>query len=273
MQREFERTYATYGGKSTRHFVIRCGACKRREEFPVNAMRCNIADDSREQRMAENKFKRAGWEVSNRRPADDRCPDCRKHKENPMANTHAQQTNSKPNGADHDPDPVYVPPPPEAHFPNYDQKGYINIALQQHYESPVAGYKSGWTDSRVAADLGYPVEWVAEIRENMFGPVADNPEIRAVVDEARAFCARVDEKHALMQRFGADMDAKLKAIDDVVRSRCDTAQQTVARFRDAAQKEIKGCDDEIKRALREIRELAGELGPLQKRIDASTKVK
>jgi hypothetical protein len=43
------------------------------------------------------------------------------------------------------------------------------------------GYKDEWTDAKVAAELGCPIEWVAKIRDENFGP-----EINAAMARAEA---------------------------------------------------------------------------------------
>ena len=39
------------------------------------------------------------------------------------------------------------------------------------------GYEVGWSDHKVALDLGIPRAWVEQVREEMFGPINTNPEI------------------------------------------------------------------------------------------------
>ena len=46
------------------------------------------------------------------------------------------------------------------------------------------GYIAPWTDDLVARDLGVPRAWVAEVRDFMFGPANENPEL---VEYRRAF--------------------------------------------------------------------------------------
>ncbi|WP_319520214.1 hypothetical protein [uncultured Martelella sp.] len=41
------------------------------------------------------------------------------------------------------------------------------------------GYIAPWTDELVAQDLGVPRAWIAEMRDFMFGPANENPELAA----------------------------------------------------------------------------------------------
>lgn len=58
--------------------------------------------------------------------------------------------------------------------------------LNEVYLDEKRGYDSGWSDQKVATDLGVPRSWVENVREEMFGSVSSNPEMeefmRAVAD-------------------------------------------------------------------------------------------
>jgi hypothetical protein len=80
--------------------------------------------------------------------------------------------------------PVIVEPPVEM---GRDDRRIIFAKLDEVYLSAEQGYSSGWTDHRIAADLGVPRAWVEQVREEMFGPARDNEDIR----EARAELAAI----------------------------------------------------------------------------------
>jgi hypothetical protein len=59
---------------------------------------------------------------------------------------------------------------------------------------------------KVAEDLGIPIEWVRQLREENFGVVATNPQIEAVLTEGRAW------RHEFAEVAGV-LAEKLKALD------------------------------------------------------------
>lgn len=73
----------------------------------------------------------------------------------------------------------------------------IFAKLEEVYESEETGYKPGWTDLNVAKHLGQhiPVGWVAQVREEAFGPAKDNEEIRDML--ARVNTAATDASKLL----------------------------------------------------------------------------
>lgn len=102
----------------------------------------------------------------------------------------------------------------------------IFAKLEEVYESEEAGYKSPWTDQAVARDLGshIPVGWVAQVREENFGPLRDNAEIRGLFDrvatnvaEAKGF---LDEVKAV-RKEAAELVAK---VNDLARRATDVGK-------------------------------------------------
>ena len=74
----------------------------------------------------------------------------------------------------------------------------IFIKLDEVYQDEKKGYLPGWTDQRVATDLGIPEAWVKEIREENFGSVSSNPDIDLVLAEAKKW---KDEAGALERKM------------------------------------------------------------------------
>lgn len=73
----------------------------------------------------------------------------------------------------------------------------IHAKLEEVYEDEDKGYRAPWSDAAVARDLGdhIPIAWVAEVREQAFGPAKDNGEIRDMLDRVTKAAA---EAHALL---------------------------------------------------------------------------
>lgn len=65
-----------------------------------------------------------------------------------------------------------------------DDRRIIFAKLNELYIDEHKGYCEGWTDQRVAEDLGVPRAWVEALREENFGPVKSNTETSEFLHEA-----------------------------------------------------------------------------------------
>lgn len=63
-----------------------------------------------------------------------------------------------------------------------DDRRLIFAKLDEVYVDENTGYSAGWTDDKVATDLGVPRAWVAQIRDENFGP-GTNEEITKLLGE------------------------------------------------------------------------------------------
>lgn len=167
--------------------------------------------------IVERNFKSKGWEVG-ASEKHDFCPACIKKRqterrsrrvkpvatikeeETPMKSLHAigpalMNGASSLNGIA---PAISETPPGEA---SRIQKRIINTKLEEVYGDETTGYKTPWTDAAVAKDLSVPVAWVVAIREEFFGPAADNSEIRdmlsRVTDASLAATKVLDQAKAI----------------------------------------------------------------------------
>jgi hypothetical protein len=174
--------------------------------------------------VVEKRFERKGWEVG-ANEKHDFCPECVEKRR--LAR---RQARIKPLSVPKDSNVVQLTPHQEtpamsaveanepAQMSRSDRR-IIFAKLEEVYESEEAGYKMPWTDQAVAKDLGshIPVGWVAQVREENFGPVKDNAEIRGLFErvesntaEARAF---LDEVKAVRK----DTVALVDRVNDLAR--------------------------------------------------------
>jgi hypothetical protein len=113
------------------------------------------------------------------------------------------------------PSAVAVEPPREM---SRDDRRVIFAKLDEVYIDENKGYDNGWSDHRVAVDLGVPRAWVASVREEMFGPDKSNAEARELVQEARELVATmkafVAEHHETAVKAIADRDAFVKKVEE-----------------------------------------------------------
>lgn len=89
--------------------------------------------------------------------------------------------------------PVAKADPPRE--PTKDERRLIFGKLDQVYLDEKRGYEKGWSDARVAEDLGVPRAWVEAIRAMNFGEENASEDARQLVEQARAFL--VEAKTAL----------------------------------------------------------------------------
>jgi len=132
-------------------------------------------------------FQRRGWQVG-RSANHDLCPGCqfRKRQERRAPKQTAEvipmsKQEAAPAAAD------------QPRVPTFNDRRIIFAKLEEVYVDEKVGYGSGWSDQRVAKELGCPWAWVAELREQNFGPVRSNEEMRVLVNDAQAAIAEARE--------------------------------------------------------------------------------
>lgn len=193
---------------------ITCSKCPATDDFIQSAGR-PMAHEA-----AEQAFRRRGWTIG-ARASRDLCPTCSaaaprspapvitlKPKEAPT------MTVPKPTVA-----PMKAEPPREM---TRDHKRIINLKLHEVYVDERTGYGPGWSDKRVAEDLGIPWGWVRDVREELFGPDRNSEEIaelKAVQDIIRKDIETAERRHkelgdliAAIRASAEAVDARLKAL-------------------------------------------------------------
>jgi hypothetical protein len=93
--------------------------------------------------------------------------------------------------------------------PTREDKRLIILEIENHYLGPDKGYTSGSTDESVAKGLNVPVKWVADLREEFFGPLV-NPEIGKLNGEVASLLTRLDAH----EREGREIRTKLNDIKE-----------------------------------------------------------
>ncbi|HAY06434.1 MAG TPA: hypothetical protein DCY26_07240 [Hyphomonas sp.] len=72
-----------------------------------------------------------------------------------------------------------------------DDRRIITDKLDEIYDEKIGRYISPWTDAAVSRDLGVPRAWVAEVREQFFGPEGSNPDFDAFLEQAAPIIAEM----------------------------------------------------------------------------------
>jgi len=152
-------------------------------------------------KVIQQNFERKGWEIG-KNEKHDFCPKCvaqraadrRAKKIKPISmNGHKAVVPQEAAQMPLMPQTVHAIPPSvsEAAVPEISRadKRVIFAKLEEVYGDEKSGYKTPWTDAAVAKDLGVPQAWVALVREDSFGPVNDNGEIRDMFERMKAYGA------------------------------------------------------------------------------------
>ena len=71
-----------------------------------------------------------------------------------------------------------------------DERRIIFQKIDDVYVGEKVGYSAGWSDARIATDLGVPRVWVSKIRDENFGPDIDEQSTKLVA-EAREILAEI----------------------------------------------------------------------------------
>lgn len=130
-----------------------------------------------------NYFAQKGWEVGHK-AADDRCPAC-------AATLRAERRSKSETKREKTMAGDTAPMAEQPRQMGFQDKPIILAKLVEVYLDSENGYDRGWSDKRVAEDLGVPRAWVAELRDQNFGPARDNEEIRDFLARVDAHVAKV----------------------------------------------------------------------------------
>jgi hypothetical protein len=211
----FEHTRVPYGddGKLVRGIIARCGApyCEAAVPLPVNLMESKGgrgADDHIEWQFISRKLEQKGWRIGKSRTSH-RCPKCfnaarlaavRKSEEKPMVSKnetplHVVQENPR--------------------VMQRDDRRLIFDKLNEVYVDNKVGYSKGWTDEKVALDLGVPRAWLKTVREEFFGDEVSNEDIREQIKDAAAMFAQMRTIEPEMRRLLGMADKIEKSLAEI----------------------------------------------------------
>lgn len=198
----FEHTTIPYGddGRPVRGIIARCKYCSAAIPLPVNTIPTrNGADDDIEWQFIARKLEAKGWRIGKTRTSH-LCPACfgkvrsaasRKSKEEPVANN------------------VQVVNENTRVLTRADRRIIIDKLTEVY---PNDRYDNGWTDEKVAVDLGVPRAWVRLIREENFGDEGSNDEIRKLMTDAAAVLVEIKAQQPQLTRLLAIADKIEKSL-------------------------------------------------------------
>lgn len=194
--RTFIRSATRIGNRTQSLYKISCRKCGNTDTIPIGTHSGSLPPE-----VISKKFMQRGWNVGHR-IRDDMCPACvegLKHKKKERNEDNVIMLPELPKELPSGPiklgdlkeivtmAPLKADPPPVM---TKEDRRIIFAGIDEHYVDESTGYKPGWSDQKIAADLNVPLAWVRTIREDNFGPeVGDaiNQEIKklqSVVESA-----------------------------------------------------------------------------------------
>ena len=170
--------------------------------------------------MVAHKFEAKGWKIGKTAPQH-RCPRCftaiksaakRRGEEMPkvvsLNNSTAISSQT-----------VEVP---RERPPTRDERRIVIVKMQEIYVSEAVGYRDDWSDEKVAKDMGVPQAWVAQIRDDVFGPLDINEQATKIINEAR-------ELAMVISTLVQNADAMKKQLDPLL-DRAVVLEDTLKRL-------------------------------------------
>lgn len=197
-----------------RGLVIRCSCCGITDARPV-PRQSNTCDQS----FADRIFRNKGWEVGRSRK-EDVCPECvkqrqearqsmRKAKELVIMPAQIIPINKKTEESQMQTNKAISAEPRQM---TRDDRRLIFGKIDEVYVDANEGYGKGWTDQKVATDLGIPVAWVRTIREENFGPEGLNPDLRAAIEDAKKLFMSMQATHDAFRKTMSDYSERMSKL-------------------------------------------------------------
>lgn len=169
-EREFVRTTIKEDGKPPMPaFKLICAKCGETDTLPLGSKAGGYPTA-----LVQQKMRHRGWEIGSR-ASHDLCPNCLDKKHKKPAKTEAKLEETVVTF-------IKAEEPPSM---TREDRRVIFAKIDDVYIDENTGYSDGWTDERVATDLGVPLAWVRNIRAENFGEERSNSSIIQQLEEAK----------------------------------------------------------------------------------------
>ncbi len=226
----FKWTTVPYGddGKLVRGVLVHCGsdtcdvAGGRVLPLPVPRQKgFGFSEDDKDTGFINKKLEHLGWRVG-KSGDDHRCPACYTR----AKETAASKAKEKAKLLIAVPAQVVTPTPIKSlqDLPRQmsrDDGRIIFAKLNEVYSDDTTGYRQGWTDKKVAADLGVPLEWVSSVRDEHFGEEHLNDEIRDAIKEGKEIVAEIRQAVPIAEQATATLKRLIGIADRIKKSMCE----------------------------------------------------
>jgi hypothetical protein len=184
MSRLFDKTTINVpGARPQPAYLIECSKCGETEKVTTSTNGKTMAPEG-----IAAKFRNIGWIVGSRH-SHDICPKCQTKRESRYAPFTIKKQAELPVSE------VTATIDAPREMSKADRR-VILAKIEDVYLDETSGYRSGWSDQKVADDLGVPRAWVKMLREENFGSEGANEEVVKLLGEAKevvaCFKAQVD---------------------------------------------------------------------------------
>lgn len=180
-------------GRPKPGFVIRCQSC---------GIEDRVVSTGVPDHVIGRKFVQRGWLIGSSEKSDT-CPACaaKKQKQKPeTVKTEAVMQAERPREMQR------------------DDRRLIFGKIDEVYIDAQRGYEPGWSDQRVATDLGVPLKWVSDIREENFGPEGMSGEARTAIAEVKQIAERVAAFEASLAKLKSDLEGVRPAMARAIKT-------------------------------------------------------
>jgi hypothetical protein len=207
-----------------------------------------IGDDGQDYAILARKARDDGWTIKGKKVQ------CRDHR-----NVQKAQFANMKKDSDMKTDKVKVATPVNGAVVDVDTVFRINDAILPHYQDKV-GYEPGWTDSRIATDLGLDISQVEYVRSKRFGPAGDEHarEMETIYENTgQLFISikkRADIAQAKMDQIEAGFKAKLSQVEADVKAQLGELKGDIGMIYDEFDK-----SDKVLTVMREYLKSQGRL--------------
>lgn len=228
--RTFTPATMRFEGQTRRAFKLVCGHCDKPGMLSVNTIRGHANNDEVESGLIRTKFQKSGWKVGDRE-GEDRCPSCFAK----ILSANAKRRNDKGDNrvVNLHPSPPAQPldQPDAVKEMGIEERRLVFGKLDEHYPSKERGYADGWNDVRVATDLGVPINWIKQVREQMFGPEdGDKAKLKEDLAEInKTVAALFTELNSCVTRFN-NIKNEYVAVRDQVSAAVSEGEKIKARL-------------------------------------------
>ena len=236
-EREFVRTTVKEDGKPPLPaFKLTCAKCGTTDTLLLGSKSNGYPTP-----LVQQKMRHRGWEIGNRASAD-LCPDC-------VSSKHAKHNKLEEKMENNVVTYVKAEEPPTM---SREDRRLIFAKIDEVYLDENIGYSDGWTDSRVANDLGVPLAWVRDIRSENFGDERSNAAITKQLDEVKAVLAQAKKLHLDTKDSMRNMSEQTDKITKMLKQLTDNISKM--------QKEMNAMNHEISRQESKVADVWKSLG-------------
>lgn len=197
-------TYETRTPDHVSRAIVVCGGCGMAKIVPVPVSKAEKEKRTDLKADVVRRLNQAGWRADTVSAICDKCTE---------QNRQAAKKEAKMTSED---------------GPTKEQKRQIVSLLSDVYDVDAECYCGSETDDSVAQTLGLPPAWVADIRDDLFGPAGANEDmarlhndLHQIASEAKALMDQIREEVATVRVMHEDFELRQsrrhKQIDDLVK--------------------------------------------------------